>query len=81
MNVPHAFSLSLIHTHKHTYVCMYMYFYILPAAINKSPMAASRNRGGDESSDDNSKCKNIRRTISTCDIAYGASIPKAAAVM
>jgi hypothetical protein len=69
MNVPHAFSLSLSHTHKHTYVCIYMYtyiyIYILLAAHSKSPIAASSNRGGDES-EDNSKCNNTRRTISTC---------------
>ncbi len=79
-----SLSLSYTHISIHMYVyilCIYMYFYILLAAINESPIAASRNRGGDESSDDNSKCENIRRTISTCDIAYGASIPKAAAVM
>ena len=57
MNVPHAFSLSLTISfslslsHKHTYVCIYVYIYIyiLLAAINKSPIAASSNRGGEMS--------------------------------
>ena len=69
MNVPHAFShspfLSLSHTHEHTYVCISIYIYILIAAIYKSPIAASRNKGGDES-EDNNKCNNNRRTVSTC---------------
>ena len=70
MNAPHAFSLSLTlslsHTHKHTYLYVYIYIYITYLQLSIRVNHGFKEQGGRWVIDDNSKCKNIRRTISTC---------------
>ena len=74
MNVPHAFSLSLTisfslslsHISIHMYVYMYTYIYISYLRLSIRAQQQLQATGGGDESEDNSKCNNIRRTISTC---------------